>query len=199
MKKGSFLFFMMVLFLYPVSSWARDEVRVVDSFVINSQTDLLLFFGLEGSVTPKMEQGIQNGIPVSFTFLVELLEQKNGQQSTPVLNKSFSHTITYDTLKDQYTVTVEERNNQEIIYADFNRAKHRMAVVSDFEIIPLTGLKPQASYTVRIKASLAKKGLPRQFNEMVSLLKLWDFQTDWQEFSFAVPEAIPVKKESPLP
>lgn len=191
MKRTAGLFLLLLLFSWPVSLWAREEVRVVDSFVINSQTDLLLFFGLSGSFTPKMEQGIKNGIPVAFTFFVELLEQQKDQPLVPLLSKSFRHTITYDTLKDRYKVILSERNDQHIIYEDFSRAKYRMAVVSDFAVIPLTSLKPQASYTVRIKSALAKTNLPGEVNEMVTLLKLWDFETSWQEFAFAVPKAIP--------
>lgn len=186
-----------MLLCFPSSLLAREEVRVVDSFVISSQTDLLLFFDLNGSFTPKMEQGIQNGIPVAFTFFVELAEQQTGQPLVPLLSKSFRHTITYDTLKDRYTVVLSERNDQKIIYDDFDKAKYRMAVVSDFAVIPLSRLKPQASYTVRIKSSLTKKGLPGEVNEMVTLLKLWDFETVWQEFSFAVPKAIPTAVGSP--
>ncbi len=195
MRKGAILLLLVVVLVWPTCLWARGEVRVVDSFVINSQTDLLLFFGLDGSFTPKMTRGIQNGIPVAFTFFVELLEQQAGQQLVPVLNKSFKHTIGYDTLKDQYSVVLAERNGQKIIYQNFAKARHRMAVVSDFMMIPLSNLKPQASYIVRIKASLTRKGLSGQVNEMVTLLKLWDFETPWQEFSFAVPKAIPISVE----
>ncbi len=184
--------FLLLLFFCPLSSWARQEVRVVDSFVINSQTELLLFFGLNGSFSPQMEQGIKNGIPVAFTFFVELLEQQQGQPLVPLLSKSFRHTITYDTLKDRYKVILSERNDQQVIYEDFARARYRMAVVSDFVVISLASLKPQASYTVRIKSALAKTNLPGEVNEMVTLLKLWDFETSWQEFSFAVPKAIPI-------
>lgn len=191
MKKGVLLSLLLLsLVVAPSSAFSRGEVRIVDSFVINSQTDLLLFFGLEGSFSPKMEQGIQNGIPVAFTFFVELLEQQPGQNPVPLLSKSFRHTILYDTLKDHYTVTLNERNDQEVSYENFAKAKRRMEMVSDFKITPLANLKSQASYTVRIRSSLTKKGLPSQFNEMVSLLKLWDFQTPWQEFSFAVPKAV---------
>lgn len=190
---------LLLLVLCPSILLAREEVRVVDSFVINSQTELLLFFGLDGSFTAKMEQGIDNGIPVSFTFFVELLEQQEGQALTLILSKSFEHTITFDTLKNHYKVVLSERNNQEVIYADFSKAKYRTSVVSDFVLTPLAQLKPQASYTIRIKSSLATKGLPGQVNEMVSLLKLWDFETNWQEFSFAVPKAIPVGTSGDLP
>lgn len=199
MARRVFVFSLLLTLLLPATLLARGEVRIVDSFVINSQTDLLLFFGLQGSVTPKMEQGIQNGIPVAFTFFVELLEQQEGQSFTPIVSKSFNHTILYDTLKDQYRVILGERQEQEIIYTDFSKAKYRMAVVADFKIIPLSGLKPQASYMVRIKSSLTKKGLPGEVNEMVTLLKLWDFETSWHEFSFAVPKAIPLNNGGALP
>lgn len=197
--KRAVLLFLLLLLSCPASLLAREDVRVVDSFVISSQTDLLLFFGLDGSVTTQMEQGIQNGIPVAFTFFVELLEQQAGQQLVPLLSKSFRHTITYDTLKDRYKVVLGERNDHEVVYSDFTKAKYRMAVVSDFVVIPLKSLKPQASYTVRIKASLSKTDLPGEVNEMVTLLKLWDFETRWQEFSFAVPKAIPVMGGGALP
>jgi hypothetical protein len=191
MTKWLCLSLLLMLLVSPSLAFSRDEAGIADSFVINSQTDLLLFFELEGSFPPKMEEGIQNGIPVTFSFFVELLEQQSNH-SVPLLSKSFRHTIVYDILKDQYKVTLSERNGQELSYGDFSQAKRRMAMVSDFKIIPLATLKPEASYTVRIRSSLAKKGLPSQFNEMVTLLKLWDFQTDWQEFSFVVPKAIPI-------
>ncbi len=188
-----------LLLLCPSALLAREDVRVVDSFVINSQTELLLFFGLSDSFTPKMEQGIDNGIPVSFTFFIELSEQQEGQQISLVLSKSFKHTILFDTLKNQYKVVLSERNNQEVIYTDFNKAKYRTAVVSDFVLIPLARLKPQASYIIKIKSSLVTKGLPGQMSEMVTFLKLWDFETNWHEFSFAVPKAIAVNGNGELP
>lgn len=199
MKKGVVFIVLLLIVASPAWTFARSDVRITDSFVINSPTDLLLFFGLEGSFTPKMEQGIQNGIPVAFSFFVELLEQQTGQKPVLMLSKSFRHTILYDTLKDRYAVSLSECHDRDVFYDDFTQAKRRMAMVSDFKIIPLVSLKPQASYVVRIRSTLTKKGLPSQFNEMVTLLKLWDFQTSWQEFSFVVPRAIPIVEGEPSP
>ncbi|MDX2434004.1 MAG: DUF4390 domain-containing protein, partial [Desulfobacterales bacterium] len=64
-----------------------------------------------------------------------------------------------------------------------DEAKMIMSEINGFKILPLTEIDQQASYIIRVKATLARKTLPLYFHYLIPFTSLWDFETKWHELT----------------
>ncbi len=59
-----------------------------------------------------MEQGVKSGLPLTFTFFVELERQRPGWLNQRLVSLEFNHRLSYDSLKDEYLVLREEKGEK---------------------------------------------------------------------------------------
>lgn len=183
-----YAFFVLVA-LGSNQAWAADRPTIAETFVVNSQTDLLLYFRLQGALSPEMEQGITNGIPLTFAFFVELHEHQNNK-TVQVASRSFMHTLHFETLKQEYNLELTEHDLVGVTYPDLEAALEAMVQVHDLSVASLSLLKPDHRYTVKIRAQLAKQRLPEKFKNVMTFLKIWDFDTRWHTIDFTMAAAV---------
>jgi len=175
------LIFALILAL-PCSARAQ-KATIKDLFVNNSDTHLLLYLSVRDCFTPEMETGIQNGIPATFTYFVDLYKIRKAWPDQKLASHVFHHTLTYDNLKEEYTVLFSP-NNKKLITKSREEAKMLMSEIDGFRIIKMSRLTPDESYIVKVKAKLAKKTLPLYFHYLIPFSSLWDFETDWYTLKF---------------
>ncbi|MCB2181193.1 MAG: DUF4390 domain-containing protein [Desulfobulbaceae bacterium] len=179
----SLILILLVLFSsFPLQ--AKETGQVGDVALVNSEKDLLLYFTVHNAFTPEMENGIKNGIPVTFTFLVKLFQVNNGSLDGEMLSSSFDHTLQYDSLKQEYRVDMEENGVTSVAVADLGEAKALMSEIHDFKLADLALLTEGRKYGVKVKAKLAKKKLPLNFQYIIPFWQLWKFETDWNTVTF---------------
>lgn len=170
--------------LLPATAEAGRKATIDEVIVTNSSREVLLYLTVRNAFTPEMEKGVQSGIPVTFTFYVELQRHRSGWLDQKVISRSFDHTLTYDTLKDEYRVVYGEHNGKTVIVKTLGRARELMAQVNGFVLSPLSALVADAGYTLKVKAHLAEKTLPLYFHYVIPFWSLWDFETDWYTVEF---------------
>jgi hypothetical protein len=180
---------LLVVLLAAVEALGAESSRIQEGLVVNSQTELLLYFRVDGAVSPEMAKGILTGIPVTFAFFVELHEHPPGKGAVQVANRNFSHTLHFDTLKEEFSLELTEHGKESFIFHDFAAAATALSGVHDLAVANLALLKPGLDYTVKMKAQLAKQGLPEKFKNVMTFLKIWDFETRWSEIRFTMPPA----------
>lgn len=180
-------FFLLMLGLLGAEAEGAENPRIQEIFVVNSQTELLLYFSVDGAISPDMKKGILTGIPVTFAFFVELHEYQAGKGLVQVANRNFTHTLHFETLKDMFNLELTEHGKESFTFNDFDSAAKALTAVHDLSVANLTFLKPGLQYTVKMKAQLAKQGLPEKFKNVMTFLKIWDFETKWGEIEFAMP------------
>lgn len=195
------LLFLMVLVLALFCGEVRgaEKARIEGAFVVNSQTDLLLYFTVVDALSPEMKKGILNGIPVTFAFFVELHEHRGGKSPVQVASRNFRHTIHFQTLKELFDLELTEHGKESVSFDQFDLATRALADVHDLPLVSLALLKPGVRYTVKIKARLAKQDLPEKFKNVMTFIKIWDFETEWRELSFAMAPAKPADEEGSNP
>ncbi len=178
-----FLLGLLICSLVPFSAFAREQARITDIAVVDSATDLLLYFQVTDAFSPEMEEGIKNGIPVTFTFYLELMAEREGWSDKNIVSRSFDHTLTYDNLKQEYLVELGE--TKKIVAVDsLAAARELMVEIHDYKFVPLADLVPGADYKVRLNVRLTKKTLPLNFQYVIPFWNLWEFETDWYEVNF---------------
>ena len=182
--RGLFSFlFSLVLFFGSGQSALAQNATIEELIVTNSSTDLLLFLTVNDAFTKQMEEGIKNGIPVTFNFYVKL-ERKRTWLNQGLVSLQFDHTLNYDTLKEEYSIVRSELAGQTFRTKSLAEAKKAMAQLNGPPIAPLKALLPEAGYLPKVKAKLAEKTLPLYFHYVIPFWSLWDFETAWYTVEF---------------
>jgi len=185
--RGRRLSFALALFLFfsifPEISSAK-EARLSDIIVTNTRDHLLSYFNVRDCFTEEMGRAITNGISTKFTFIVKLYEIKSSWFDRKIADIRLTHTIEYNTLKNEFNLILPEQNNKKVKTKDFDGAKELMADVVALKVIRLDKLKKGAHYQIRMKAELDKIELPFYLNYVLFFLSLWDFETDWYSIEF---------------
>ncbi|OPX40974.1 MAG: DUF4390 domain-containing protein [Deltaproteobacteria bacterium] len=168
----------------PVTRCLAQEARLEDIVVTNTRDDVLLYFSVRNCFTPQMIKAIQNGIPTTFNFFVQLYEEKDYAPDRKLADLRVSHTIRYDSLKKTYVVTLDEKKGKEISVKDFEKAKELMAEIVGLEVTKLSRLQKENRYRVRMMAQLDRIELPFHLHYVLFFLSLWNFETDWYTVEF---------------
>lgn len=175
----------LTFFLAPQSfSKEKPEPHIADIIITTSQTHLLLFCSIKNSFTPEMIEGIQNGIPITFTFQIELEHVKNKWFDKTITEMSLQHTLTYDSLKEEYHIHQTEKSTNPTVTDTLEKAMEIMAELNGIKIILRDELTPDAPYAIHVKAKLAEKTLPLYMHYIIPFVSLWDFETDWRTIEF---------------
>jgi len=162
-----------------------QEARLQDIVVTNTRDDLLVYFSVRDCFTPQMIKAIQNGIPTTFNFFVQLYEERDYALDKKIADLRVSHTIRYDNLKKTYVVTLDEKKGKAISVKDFKKAKKLMAEIVGLDVTKLSRLEKKKRYRVRMMAQLDRIELPFHLHYVLFFLSLWNFETDWYTVEFA--------------
>ncbi len=172
-----------LLFL-SASSGIGKEVEITDFAVTNNRDDLLVFFKVKGAFTKEMVEAIRNGIPTTFSFFIRLEENKPLWFNKKIANKQLTHTIKYNSLKDEFVVKRSWANNKPITTDSFEAAQSLMSEIKSFRAASLDRLQKGHRYKIRAKAELDKVTLPFNLHYILFFTALWDFETSWHTFEF---------------
>jgi len=185
MKFITFLLIGFVLFASPLVRRANaQEVSIKNIVVTNSSTDLILFLDVENAFTKEIIDGVQNGLPAVFSFEVQLDMVRSGWLDKELYSGTSEHTLVYNNLKKNYSITIEERNGSQIVTDNLENAKSLMKEVNGLKVIGLDALVPDRQYILKVRAVLAKKALPFNVHYLIPFGDFWDFTTEWYEVRF---------------
>ncbi len=155
-----------------------------DIIVTTSDTHLLLFGELRNSLTNEMIDGLHSGIPVQFSFFVELEIIVKNWFNKRLNQIEFSHALRYDTLKQLYIVETGEISKKVHTTSSLDEAISLLNEINGLKIVELAQLKPDQTYRLRIKADLYKKTLPLSIHRIIPFVSWWDLNTDWYTVEF---------------
>ncbi len=185
-------FFCAFLILWPfipADGVAADGNKIsgphfTDIIVTTSDTHLLFFGELKNSLTSEMIEGLHSGIPVQFLFFVKLEKVRPNWPDADLTNIEFSHSLTYDTLKQLYTVETGELSQKTHTVRTLEEALTLINEINGLKIVRLNELEPDQTYRLRVKADLYKKTLPLSLHSVIPFVSWWDLKTDWHSIEF---------------
>jgi len=162
----------------------RSEPDFAEMTVTTSDRHLLLFGMLKNGFTDQMIQGLHSGLPIHFSFFVELNPEAEGWKDGILASIETQHVISYDTLKETYKVEIEESGKRFFTFDNLLDAQKAANEINGLKVVELLKLKPNTSYTIRVRAELHKKTLPMGLHEVVPFVSLWDLETKWHSIIF---------------
>jgi len=163
---------------------ADKETTLTDIIVTTSEKELIIFAVLKNSFNDKMTQGLHSGIPVHFSFFVELIQEEKNWPDKKLISMEFKHILKYDTLKAIYRVELEETSNKYSTFKSLTKAQKAVNEINNLKVIKLDSLQPDQPYKLRIKAELYKKTLPLKLHYLVPFISWRDIATDWHTIDF---------------
>jgi len=173
----------MVLFVPPLAA-KEQQPDIKDIIITTSESHLLLFATVANAFTDEMIQGVQNGLPITFDFHIELDKVRSGWFDATLVEKTLTHTMKYDAVRQEYSVEFSEKKGKVSKTRSLGQAKQLMAEVNGYPLIATRELEPDAPYALRIKATLAETTLPLGMHYILPFTSLWDFETDWRTVEF---------------
>lgn len=177
-------FLFLALMSVNTSAYGKDDASIYDMAVMNSEENLLLYFRLKDAFTEEMEKGIESGIPITFTFYISLFQDKAGFAKKKIVSFDFNHALSYDTLKEEYSIKFDEQEERVVMVRDLQEAKKLMSEVNDLFVTDLASLITDNQYTIRTKVRLGKKILPLNFHYIIPFRNFLEFNTEWTELKF---------------
>lgn len=170
------------LILSPVLALS-EQAGIKNILITNNNRDLLIYFHVDGCFTPKIEEAVQSGISTTFIYKLALYHKSGDMLGARVAAREISHTIKYDSLKKDYTITMSEKK-EPFVTQDFKKAKDIMAKVDAFPATSLDRLHKETTYSLQIKAELDTIKLPILLNYIFFFVSYWDFKTAWETVEF---------------
>ena len=174
---------LLCLFLLPVKSFAV-EAKVTDLLISNTPDNLIVYLKLENSFTEKMEEAIFAGIPTTFTFILEVYQERRWWFDKRISLLEVRHAIKYDNIKKILYVLFTEDGRAPEQFEEFSEAKITMSELNGVAFTPLKQLTKGRRYYLRVKATLEEVRLPLHLEYVLFFVSLWDFETDWARQGF---------------
>lgn len=186
----SILFFFIFLLVLIVPAIAGSAVNPERKVTINeltattSENHLIVFGTLENSFTSEMIEILHSGIALRFSFFIELFKTTEKWPDELIATHNFQHAMTFDTLKENYKVTLEEENNKVLSFRSLFEAQKAINDINGARVVELKQLLPNNLYKLRIRAELYQKTLPLSLHNILPFLSWWDIETDWHTILF---------------
>ena len=183
MKRKTYIIFLCIFFLMGNVSFAQDA-KLTNIIVTNSHDDLLIYLTVEGAFKDKMKKAVLSGVPTTFSFFATLYRVRNLWIDKKIADIKITHTIKYDNLKQEFSISRSRENSGTIVTKSFREAQKLMAEIDSLKIVPLWKLEKGGKYQIRAKAELSKLTLPFYLHYILFFVSLWDFETDWYTIDF---------------
>ena len=185
------LFFIVPLFLIiplhvnEVRAGLEDrDAYFSDLIITTSKTHLLLFGLVNNGINDEMLQGLHNGIPIQFTFWVELNKVEKNWPDLQLASMQFHHILIYDTLQENYRIETSEKKLKSESFQELSEAVKAMNEINGLLVIELSQLIPDNSYQLRLKAMLYENILPMKLHHIIPFTSWWNVETDWHTVEF---------------
>ncbi|MBI5885105.1 MAG: DUF4390 domain-containing protein [Deltaproteobacteria bacterium] len=187
MKRPICLFITVILLALPVFCFAAADARINNVRVapVNGSGAVSVSFSVSDAFTKEIDDAIKSGLATSFTFRVEVERKNTLWFDHNEADVRFRHTVKYDTLRDEYNLTLDEAANTVERTKDAVSMKELMSVCNGVVLRPQAGFVKGENYEIRIKAELHTIKLPMGLDYVLFFVKLWDFETDWHTVIFS--------------
>jgi len=178
----SILFFICIIGIAS-STWA-NEAQLSDIIITNTRDDLLIYMGIEGCFSNEVTKAIMSGVPATFSTFIGLYKVRRLVMDRQISSVQIAHTIKYDPMKKEFSITRSWDKNSPFITSSFPEAQKMMSRIDNLKIASLSQLSKGSQYQIRAKAALDEVRLPFYLHYVLFFVSMWDLETDWYTVDF---------------
>jgi len=185
MRKFIKIFILLFCFTLPAPVIGHAIDVQISGIQVTQNTDhLLLSLKVEGAFNDKLEEAVQNGIPATFSFFVNISRKRTLWMNELIDDRNVTHTLKYHNLKNHYIIKKSWQGDDPFITDSFDEAKKIMSEINGLELVRLKKLDKGSRYEISAKAELDKVKLPFLLNYIFFFASVWDFETEWHSYEF---------------
>jgi hypothetical protein len=173
---------------------AKEKASIRDLTLVIDKGGVGISFFVQHCFSPKIEETIQSGVPVTVFFSVRLSQTRRLWRDRRLAFLRFARRIHYDNLKKVYEVFLED-TSPAVVFEDFSEARESLASVDNVRLIPRRPLTEQATYYVSVKAELEPVRLPFRLESVLFFVPSGRRETDWFVQRFRIGTFVLPKKE----
>jgi hypothetical protein len=186
MKNRHFLFILIFIFGIPLLSAAPvhgSDARISEVLITQNIEHIHLYAKVTNAFTSDMESAILAGVPTTFTFLMDLYQERALWFDKKVVSVVIKHSIKYDNIKKTFYVW-SAGHHEPVGFQDLETAKRAMAELNGVIVASVKDLRKSTPTYLMIKAKLDKVRLPLGMEYVFIFVSRWDFETDWYKQRF---------------
>jgi hypothetical protein len=159
------------------------EARISDVLITNNRDHVLVYAKVVNYLTKDIEAAVMAGVPTTFTYFIDLYQERSYWMDKAVSHIVVRHTVKYDNVKKLFHVTFSGRK-ESAEFQDLDGAMRAMVDLNGIAVAPMKALVKNKTYYIMIKAELERVKLPFSMEYLFFFVSLWDFETDWYRQGF---------------
>lgn len=178
-----FVFFIIL----GVNGLAASHAQAEDPAIVNISVDsdgrfVLMNANMIHGLTDKIQEAIQSGVPITFTYRIELRKIVPVFADGLISSNTVKNTIEYDSLKKVYRFTAKGKNYKRTVNThDQKLSKQLMMSLRKVPVAPTHKLDPEEKYYLRVKADLETDRFWFPFNYLFFFVPFKDVKTAWAQ------------------
>ena len=186
LRAPAFLVYLIIwiILIYPVAAFADNTAEIKDIRLANTRDDLLVYFKVTEAFPDNITQAVMKGIPTTFSFYITLHETDRFWFNKKLADRLIKSTISYNSLKKEFTVLKPWKSDTPRITQSFEEAKALMTEIDNLTFISLDEIVKGKKYQLSIKAELDKVTLPLYLHNIFFFVSYWNFETNWYLINF---------------
>lgn len=155
----------------------------ITKVTLNTEKELVtLNAELIDAFNEKIKEAIEGGVPMTFTYEIELRTASSVFGEKIVSKNKVIHTVQFDTLKKIYQFSSQGKNvNRKVSTKSTERYQQLMLTLKEIPITHAFKLDPEEKYYVRVKAEMEAEGLWFPFNYLLFFVPFNEFETSWAQ------------------
>ncbi|MFV1950629.1 MAG: DUF4390 domain-containing protein [Nitrospinota bacterium] len=194
MKRVSLLIISLSLITTIFSTPVYGKISIDNISITSMSEDIKISVTLHDGFSKNIVEAIESGVPVTFTYYLELRRKVPMWFDDKVSMRTIKRTLQYDTLKKEYEFGYfdgEESGNK--ITKEFDEIKELMTQIDGISLASSKMLNPNKKYYVRIRANMKSERPWFPFSYILFFFSFFDFDTSWEKSSPFIIKTIPIK------
>ena len=172
------------LLFFAAPSIADEDPGIVNIGVKANERLVLVDALLIEAFTEDIIEAVESGVPLSFTFNIELVQKVDVLPDKTVSHNTVVNTVQYDSLKGVYTFISKGKGVKRKVFTKKpKRFQELMLTLKDIPLAPVHELDNDVQYFVRVRAEMEAEGFGFPFNYLLFFVPFDEFETDWAESS----------------
>ena len=197
--RGVALFTRLLLFALALAVGASayaDEIIVRDANLRATDEGLVLNAEFSFQITPRLEEAVENGVPLYFELEFELSRPRWYWFDQQTVAKRMQVRLSYHALSRQYRLSTG------LLQQSFGTLEEALDVLRrlrNWLVVDRTVTLADATYEAAVRMRLDTTLLPKPFQLSALTNREWNLESQWKRFSFRPPQQPPAPVESRQP
>ncbi|MBI5183133.1 MAG: DUF4390 domain-containing protein [Nitrospinae bacterium] len=184
----------LLLITIVLSTPCYGKISIDNISITNMSKEIRISATLHNGFTENIVEAIESGVPVTFTYYLELCRKVPMWFDNKVSMRTIKRSLQYDTLKKEYEFTyLDDKESSPKIIKGFDEIKELITRLDDVSLGSSKMLNPNNKYYVRIRANMKSKRPWFPFNYILFFFSFFDFDTSWEKSSPFIIKKIPIK------